>query len=202
MLCVGPNVDDQLDHHNAIVPNGLEDYRVALIVRNPWARLVGLWWHLTGWRRFNGDDCCGFDEFVHWVAAGRSDALSWFYISTIGEQYAGPMRKAGVAFEAVPLETLSAWLAREYGDECEPSALKFPPALVEWRRPWRQYWNDERRATIAAWASVDAGLFGYTFECDLPTREGLAVAAGAAGVAAAAAVAKMAAARRQAESDD
>ena len=80
----GPSADGSVvDHHTATIGAEFAGWTRAVVVRNPFTRLLGLWYHLVDWCRFNGHGCCGFHEFAEWVRADDAARLSYMYRYTI-----------------------------------------------------------------------------------------------------------------------
>lgn len=59
-----------------VAPDWL-DYRVALVVRNPYKRAVSLWRHMVHWEMTHGRGCCGFQQFVD---QARDPDVPWHYM--------------------------------------------------------------------------------------------------------------------------
>lgn len=81
----GPVPDSGLvwDHHTTKIHNSWEDYQLAVVVRCPFARAVGLWFHLVEWNRSHGYGCCDFSKFVEWLKDDNPEYLTWMYRFTI-----------------------------------------------------------------------------------------------------------------------
>lgn len=150
----GPSVDGSvIDHHTQAIGTELVDYKRALVVRNPFSRIVGLWYHLVDWCRYNGDGCCGFREFVQLVQEDRSDRLSYMYRYSIS-RWLGDM-------------TVDVVIRHENLEESLQSLLETPvelsPVAERMRKATAAYFADETKQLITEWAATDLERWGYSF---------------------------------------
>lgn len=158
---IGPCVLSQgndYDHHVSVVPNGCEDYTVALVVRHPLSRLIGLWQHGRGWYDEHGPQwwCQRFGalpDFVEAVAR-QADGLSWFYRATICDLLQGQRVDELIRFESLA-DDVANFLGR---------AVDLRPAYLGGNRPWQGYFAVRPRLlydTAKRWAAKDAERWGY-----------------------------------------
>jgi hypothetical protein len=149
-LVLGPNPSIDHDHHNVYIHPAWKHYKIALVIRNPLTRLVGLWLHYE-WSKINIVKT--WEEFVQAVAADNNLKLSWFFRWTIA-RLLEPLRYSWVRY--LHYESLE--------DELQTllsTPVKLPPAyhdkivLSEW------YSNNAIRDMAIAWAQPDRIRFGY-----------------------------------------
>lgn len=80
---IGPTPDGTgYDHHVMRVAEGWRDFRIALVVRHPLDRLIGLYEHHQEAARLNSWLPIAWWQFVAMVLEKNTD-LSWFYRTTI-----------------------------------------------------------------------------------------------------------------------
>lgn len=138
------------DHHTIHVSAGWCDFTVALVVRNPLDRLIGLHEHHCRAGEKHGWQALPWWEFVARVLA-RDSALSWFYRSTISELI-GPQRIDHVLrFESLTPD-LTALLGRY---------VELPAGETEGHER-SEYYRQLGVCRMAEWwGREDAARFGY-----------------------------------------
>lgn len=80
----GPNPEGRFDHHFCGVHSEWEDYTKIVIVRDPYARLVGLWFHLCEYHTYNGYGSPSFEDYIKKCVTKPTD-LYWLYWWPISE---------------------------------------------------------------------------------------------------------------------
>lgn len=141
------------DHHTNKICNQWLDFRVAIVVRNPFTRILGLWYHLVNWNREHGHGCDDFKVFVQRVARDDETVLSWLYRYTI-TRWLGTVRPdVFVHYEDLDRE-LSELLATEITLERTSSGNRKPSTEF--------YYDDETARLVATWAGSDLARFKYS----------------------------------------
>lgn len=141
------------DHHGVRMIPDWEGWKKAIVVRNPFDRLIGLWWHLVDWTRYNGHGCSDFAEFVRWVHADDSGRLSWMYRYTL-DRWLGDLKPDVL----LRYENLEADVASLVGREVP---------IRKWgsgrpRRPVAFHYEDEETRELAIrWSLPDCQRFNY-----------------------------------------
>lgn len=142
-----------IDHHGVRMIADWEHWTQAIVVRNPFDRLIGLWWHLVDWCRFNGHGCNGFDEFVEWVADDDHSRLSWMYRFTI-TRWLGELQPNRV----LRYETLATDIVK-----LVDQTIDMKPPNARPRRSIEDHYNNPRTRELAVrWALPDCERFGYS----------------------------------------
>lgn len=137
------------DHHVTTIGNGWLDYRVALVVRHPFERLIGLYEHHQHAAKLEGWEPIVWWQFVAMVLEQNPD-LSWFYRTTIC-QLIGNL-KVDVL---IKYEDLQANLERHLD-----LTIDLPPP--EGPRDWSPYLAQPGVGLIAEhWGRDDMERFGY-----------------------------------------
>lgn len=148
----GPSVDGSVvDHHTQTIGAEFTNWRRAVVVRNPFSRAIGLWFHLVDWCRFNGDGCCGFREFVQWVHDDQADKLSYMYRYTISRWLGKIEVDSTIRYESLK-EDLEALLEK---------VIELQKPEERMRKPVGQYYDAETEAAIAEWGAADLAGWGY-----------------------------------------
>lgn len=80
--CVGPNPDGEPDHHYATLATAWKDWQVAVVIRHPLDRMIGLYEHHRLLSETEGWDPVPFWMWTGMVLSDHPD-LSWFYKWTI-----------------------------------------------------------------------------------------------------------------------
>lgn len=85
MWAIGPTPDGSgYDHHVTRIAEGWRDFKVALVVRHPLDRLIGLYEHHQEATRLGGWQPIEWWMFVAMALEQHRD-LSWFYRTTIND---------------------------------------------------------------------------------------------------------------------
>lgn len=122
------------------------------MVRNPFTRIVGLWFHLVDWCRYNGDGCCGFREFVRMVYAGDAEHLSWMYRYTISRWLGDTAVDVVLRYESLAVD-----LAPLVG---QPISLREP--VQRMRREMSSYYDEETISLVLMWGAKDSSTWRYS----------------------------------------
>lgn len=149
---IGPTPDGAgYDHHVTKIAEGWKDFTVAMVVRHPLDRMIGLYDHHLELSRRSG-----WNEIPWWLfvaqAISRHPDLSWFYRTTISELSRGVDVDVILEFESLAVdleEKLGLKVSMPHGWTQERSWESFyaqagPCCQVEW------------------WASEDMQNYGYS----------------------------------------
>ena len=153
---IGPCPDrDTWDHHLSCVEAGWMHFTVALVVRHPLSRLVGLWRHWV----YHQDKLevqtpeCAFHKFVAAVAANDWHRLPYWCRFTISDLVARQRIDKLIRFELLA-DDLGGLLG-------EPVALPASEQhTASWQAKYAEY--DQKMLRLAEqWAAPDMERFGY-----------------------------------------
>jgi hypothetical protein len=131
---VGPSPDDgSPDQHYAYIPNGKHHYHIALVVRHPLDRLVGLYWHYVYTCEFleKLKKWWDFHQFVMHVNNRNHDLFyiyRWSINRLVREAESEPEIDSLIRFE-----TLQEDVNELIGEEVD---LGVPYDNTQWRKPW------------------------------------------------------------------
>lgn len=150
---IGPTPDESgFDHHVMTVAEGWRSFRVAVVVRHPLERLIGLYEHHQHTAQLQGWEPIAWWQFVAMVLERNTD-LSWFYRSTISELLDRSKTQPRVVLK---YETLNESLAELLG---EPVDL---PTDRTDDRNYDEYFHQCGVCLMAEhWGSADIERFGY-----------------------------------------
>lgn len=90
MYVVGPQPDGTVDQHTTAIAAEWAGFRVAVVVRHPFDRLIGLYHHHSDWMTSQGWIPLPWWLFVAQVLENNS-MLSWMYKATIAT-WLGPVQ--------------------------------------------------------------------------------------------------------------
>lgn len=127
---IGPTPDGAgFDHHCAIVGNAWKDYKIALVVRDPVERLVGLYYHYQWWCLSRGEEPLTLDDYVLHLDDVDDLYLSWFYRYTIAR-----LMSTSRFEEVLRYENLASDVSRLLGTTIvlPPKKIEHPPACFVW----------------------------------------------------------------------
>lgn len=147
------------DHHVTQVSEGWRDFRVAVVVRHPLDRLIGLYEHHQESAKLNGWQPIAWWEFVAIVLSRHPD-LSWFYRTTISELIGDQVPDVILRYES-----LAADLEQLFGN------VVLPSGWTE-QRDWSAYYAQIGPCCQAEWwGRSDMERFGYrskmeTIDCE------------------------------------
>lgn len=150
-----PDNSDIFDHHTTRCHCDWSEFRRAIVIRHPFSRAVGLWFHLVEWNRAHGYGCSDFAQFAQWLAEDNTVHLSWMYRCTLTRWLGG-------------LDSDDCyWLAYETLAEDLERLLETPVILKPGHRKMRGTWDryvaaDHVVELLTRWASEDLRVFGYT----------------------------------------
>ena len=147
---IGPTPDGAgFDHHVARLSNDWLDYRVAVVVRHPVERLVGLYEHHQYLAKEAGWEPLAWWQFVAMVLERHRD-LSWFYTSTICELI-GPLKVDFVLRHEHLADDLRDFVGAD---------VSLPAR--EWERDWGPYLATPVTCLLAEhWGEADMLRFGF-----------------------------------------
>ena len=138
------------DHHVTQIAEGWRDFGVALVVRHPLDRLIGLYEHHQQASRRHGWQPIEWWMFVAMVLENHPD-LSWFYRTTISALIGDTQIDAVVRYESLS-EDLAELL-------CENVLLA--PGWVD-QRHWPSFFRQGGVCAMAEWwGRDDMQRFGY-----------------------------------------
>lgn len=153
-----PTDPDVVSHHYAKIPTGFVSmrYRVALVVRHPLDRLIGLHRHAMYAVRVEGcetfpENVEDFATFVRLVAAD-DNRLEWLYRWTI-DRLVGPLKPDVL----IRFETLQQDINMLLGGNVE---MDGPHETAH--DDWRTLHDPGTLAVATEWARPDLERFGYT----------------------------------------
>lgn len=156
-LVLGPNPEVDVDHHNVRIHPAWKWCRIAVVVRDPLTRLVGLWlhyeWALKQRRILSTNPISSWTEFVKAVAADESIRLPWLFRWTI-TRLIEPLRFTGLTY--LHYETLINDLTKLL--ECQitlDAQYHDSIKLEEW------YADRDILKMATAWAQPDKIRFNY-----------------------------------------
>ena len=149
---IGPTPDAKgYDHHVTQVAEGWREFTVALVVRHPLDRLIGLYEHHQEEARIHNWQPISWWQFVAMSMEGNQD-LSWFYRTTI-HQLVGDTRIDCVLKYETIVEDIAGLIGK-------PVLLS--PGWVE-ERDWSSFYAQIGICCIAEWWGRDDMLrFGYS----------------------------------------
>ena len=150
------NPEGVFDHHGASSGGGWHGYTRAVVIRNPYDRLAGLYLHHK-WAEQNTPDNLlrtGFSwaEFVGKVAADDYTSLGWFYRWSISRllEFSGPIDSL------IRFEYLREDISRLIG-----LPINLPDPYHE-SNPLNDWYADSSIASLVEkWAYTDCVKFGY-----------------------------------------
>ena len=115
---IGLNPDGEADHHTAELATSWRDWSVAVVIRHPLDRLIGLYRHHQGLSEQSGWDPIPWWMFAAMVLSDHPD-LSWFYKRSICELVAAELLERATLLR---FETLTADVSNLLGDPVALSA--------------------------------------------------------------------------------
>lgn len=147
---IGPTPDGRgYDHHVTQLAEGWRDFRVALVVRHPLDRLIGLYEHHCHLSEESGWDVIPWWLFVAQVLEKHPD-LSWFYRTTISELIGHRQPDYVLRFESLATD-LEPLLGR----------VAIPAGWTE-QRDWSAFYAQIGPCCQAEWwGRADLERFGY-----------------------------------------
>ena len=131
--------------------------RTVFICRNPYSRMVSVWWGIVHveWRanreRIEAIGSDEFPDFVRWITRpdlGETRSIYRTQNDWIGET---------LVTDVVHLENLVEELEPILGPVDAPRLN----STAGVRKPWAEYYDEDTRERVLAWAADDFGRFGY-----------------------------------------
>jgi hypothetical protein len=150
---IGPNRDGVVDHHYMQIPDGWgwDGYEVAVVVRNPFDRLRGLFLHAEFAAHRHGDPIPDWTSFC----ASIFEQECWFYRCSITELL-GPQRYD----DLIRFESLDTGLERFVGRPVKLSPPHRPQEEIAEVYELPAY----SLTTARFWARPDCVRYGYDIE--------------------------------------
>lgn len=157
IYAVGPDSDGVFSHHYSKVPVEFNDCRIAVVVRHPFDRLVGLFVHHSDWMVEQGWSPLPWWLFVAQVLQGHKD-LSWLYKTTIND-WIGATNPTDV----IRYELLEADLEGLLGEVVDIPKVATPRGLMTEPRNWSEFVEQkELLLQVEYWGRDDMVRWGYS----------------------------------------
>lgn len=150
LLVVERSKTGNVDHHNTELPGEATGWRVALTVRNPYDRLVGLYQHYCRWQSRNGWAAPSWTEWASRVIVGEYDPL---YHLTQSQFYSNNPDVV------IRCESLAADLG------AQGINVPIPRRNESYRLPWPDYYamlSADVRQAVGEWGRETCQRFGYS----------------------------------------
>ena len=148
---IGPTPDGKgFDHHTAELATGWSKFKVAVVVRHPLNRLIGLYEHHQHSSEKNGWSPISWWMFVAQVLEKHKD-ISWFYRTTISDLIKNARVDVVLKYESL-------------GNDVEALLGEQVPILSGWteNRDWSAYYSQIGLCCQAEWwGKEDMERFGY-----------------------------------------
>lgn len=148
---IGPTPDGAgYDHHTTHLAEGWHDFKVALVVRHPLDRLIGLYEHHQETTRLAGWEPIEWWMFVAMVLERNAD-LSWFYRATISELIGDTRIDHVLRYESLDVELIGLLGER----------VTLAPGWVDARDLSAFLFHGDVCASAEWWGREDLQRFGY-----------------------------------------
>ena len=147
----GPQGDDSsypIGPHTSHIPSHAQDYRAYVVYRNPYDRLVSLWYEFARYAMRQGKHV---PAFLAWVPQALDNQHSWFHSWNISRYV------QGLDLEGhLDICTLNQGLAKLLGDE-----VQIPKLRESHDRPaWKDLYNANLLEIVHSWATADVRRWG------------------------------------------
>lgn len=148
---IGPSAPGLFDRHVNTWPSEAWEMHRAVVVRNPYSRLVSLYLHHVHWQAALGFGGPDFGDFCRLIAEGSHEPFYGWNLC----QWLGP----GSGETVLRVESLEADLAAiGIGATVPRMNSGF------YRKPWQGFYNSELLDMVKTWAAPDCERYGYAGE--------------------------------------